>query len=233
MTQPPGTGDRQISQLVALPDKPRVWTESEVVEAFTRKGKCVVTFLGFGELGYENIAKVRAIAEQELRQHAPHTTLVNTGTLITVGFQRGIADVYHIAKRLGFSTTGIHPSVALTSPKVHALSPFVDEVFFVCDDTWGGVLEHTATLSPTLRTLITVSHEVIAIGGGKYTQEEIQACLTHKKPVRFYAAEMHHATSRDWARTSGVELGDFHGAAYHAWKAADTKDGMASVCRQP
>jgi hypothetical protein len=203
--------------LVTLPENPRLWTAREVVEVFNRKAKHVITFLGFGELGYEDEAELFRITEGELANYSSNGTIVNTGTLITIGFRRGIADVYEAAKDRGFATTGIHPSMALDSPKTHALSPFVDEVFFVVDDTWGGLLQKTTTPSPTLDTLIAVSDEVVVIGGGKHTAEEMAAFLMYKKPLRFYAMDMHHATSRKWTQSSGVDVGDFRGAAYYAW----------------
>jgi hypothetical protein len=187
------------------------------VALFSQKRKQVITFLGFGELGYENEDELVSITERELQSYSPEETIVNTGTLITVSFRRGIVDVYEIAKQMGFATTGIHPSVALHSPKAHALSPFVDEVFFVADESWGGIEHLTAAPSPTLSALIAVSNEVIVIGGGKHTAEEMQAFLMFNKPLRFYAADMHHATSREWTKSSKVNIGDFRGAAYHAW----------------
>jgi hypothetical protein len=206
-----------IHEVVALPASPRLWTEDELVDVFRRSGKHVLTFLGFGELGYEDEAELNRIVVSELSRHAPESTIVNTGTLVTLGFRRGIADVYACAKRMGFATTGIHPSIALSSSKKHALSSWVDEVFFVPDDTWGGLLQESTTPSPTLRTLIAVTHEVVVIGGGKHTAEEMEAFSRSDKQPRFYAIDMHHATSRTWARSSGVDIGDFRGAAYRAW----------------
>ena len=75
----------------------------------------------------------------------------DAGTLITEGFRHGIADVYQYASESGFTTTGIHPSVALHYPKRHYLSPFVDQVFFVSDETWGGWLDQAGQRSPTPR----------------------------------------------------------------------------------
>jgi hypothetical protein len=208
-----------IDDVVALPASPRLWSEHELVEVFRRSGKHVLTFLGFGELGYEDESELYRITVGELSRYAPQSTIVNTGTLVTLGFQRGIADVYECARRMGFMTTGIHPSIALNSPKKHALSPWVDEVFFVVDDTWGGLMHESMTPSPTLRTLIAVTHEVVVIGGGKHTAEEMEAFSRSDKRPRFYAMDMHHATSRQWAGSSGVDIGDFRGAAYRAWVA--------------
>jgi hypothetical protein len=203
----------------ALSRTARLWDERELLDVFRSTGKHVLTFLGFGELGYENEREFHATVARELASYAPANTIVNTGTLVTVGFRRGIADVYELAKRMGFNTTGVHPSIALTSSKQHSLSGCVDEVYFVRDETWGGFLRDGATPSPTLRALIAVTHEVVVIGGGKHTAEEMRGFTDCDKGVRFYAMDMHHATSRGWASESGVDVGDFRGAAYHAWMA--------------
>src|SRR5262245_41680389 len=85
---------QRIHDAVALPKNPRLWTEQEVVEVFKRTGKHVLTFLGFGELGYEDEPELLRITARELAHCDPNRTIVNTGTLITVGFRRGIVDVY-------------------------------------------------------------------------------------------------------------------------------------------
>jgi hypothetical protein len=201
----------------ALPRDARLWDERGLLDVFRSTGKHVLTFLGFGELGYEDEREFHTTVARELATYAPANTIVNTGTLVTVGFRRGIADVYELAKRMGFSTTGVHPSIALSSPKRHALSGWVDEVYFVRDESWGGLLRETAAPSPTLRALIAVTHDVVVIGGGKHTAEEMQAFSSCEKQPRFYPMDMHHATSRGWASESGIDVGDFRGAAYHAW----------------
>lgn len=203
--------------LVALPEHPRLLTDADVVALFREKRKRVVTFLGFGELGYEDDEELRRLCERELRRHAPDDTIINTGTLVTLGFRRGIADVYEIARRMRFATTGIHPSVSLRSEKPHALSMFVDETFFVEDDSWGGLQSLNATPSPTLRALLAISDEVVVMGGGKHTAQELQAFLQNRTPVRFHALDMHHSTSEAWVRQTDADVGDFRGAAYHAW----------------
>src|SRR5271165_2424309 len=85
-----------------LPADPPIYESREIGEILRRKAKRVVTFLGFGELGYEDEARMRDIARGEMERHAPERTIVNTSTLITNGFRHGIADVYGIAKWRGF-----------------------------------------------------------------------------------------------------------------------------------
>jgi hypothetical protein len=194
-----------------------VCSSEAIVTAIRGWHKYVVTFLGFGELGYEDSVALEAAIRDELRRHCPDQVIVNTGTLITEGFNRGIADVYEYARDSGFTTTGIHPSVALCYPKRHYLSPFVDHVFFVYDETWGGWLENVGQRSPTLETLMAVTDEVVVIGGGKHTAEEMQAFLDSNRPVRFYAAEMNHRVAREWFAGQGEPDVDYRGAAWRLW----------------
>jgi hypothetical protein len=204
--------------VVGLPAHPRLWTPHGVATRWRCRGKRVLTFLGFGELGYQDERALVALIRQELSRHSPANTVVNTGTLITLGFRRGIADVYPVAKQMMFDTTGIFPSIALDSPKRHALSAFVDEPLFIADGTWGGLLPLTGEPSQTLSALLAASDEVVAIGGGKHTAQELLAFLSNKTPVRFYPLDMHHATTREWVKRSQADVRDYRGAAYHAWQ---------------
>jgi hypothetical protein len=187
-----------------------------VVAAVRDRGKRVVTFAGFGELGYQDEPSLLELCRMELGRYAPESTLVNTGTLITAGFRPGIALAYGVARELGFETSGIHPSVALGGGD-HSLSADVDRVYFVADDSWGGLLPD-GTPSPTLQALLAATDELIAIGGGEHTAQEIAAFLERDKRVRFHPAEMHHDTSRAWFSRRGVSIRDFAGAAQRAWQ---------------
>lgn len=192
---------------------------SDVEHAVRGLGKRVVTFLGFGELGYEHPGEFRAAVRGELSRHDPAHVIVNTGTLITRGFHAGVAEVYPIAQQLGFTTSGIHPSVALNEPARHQLPAGVDHVYFVRDDTWGGYLPDRRR-SPTLETLLRVTHEVAVIGGGKHTAEEMLEFLRCGTPVRFYPADMHHRMAIQWYAARGEPVPDFRGDAYACWMRA-------------
>ncbi len=204
-----------FSQRCPLPPSPKVWKVETLVREFCKKKKKVITFIGFGELGYDDAGVFNRIVENELGRCDPQRDIVNTGTLITAGFENGITDVYQIAKRRGFITTGVHPSIALKSRSSYFLSAFVDQPYFVWDKTWGGYTEE-GTLKPsaTLRTLLSISDDVIAIGGGKYTAQEINAFKDHGKRVKYYAAEMNHHISDKWASERGEKIKDFRGEAF-------------------
>lgn len=201
-----------------LPERPRVFQSADLISELERRDKDLVTFLGFGELGYEDVEAMRALVRQELGNHSRDRTVVNTGTIITTGFHTGIAEVYREAKAMGFETTGIHPSVALRDRSRYRLSPFVDETFFVEDDSWGGYLAGSREPSPTLRVLVAVSAEVLAIGGGRHTADELSEFLRQEVPVRFFEAEMNHGVAVWWYRTRGVVNIDFRGEARQLWQ---------------
>lgn len=188
-----------------------------VVSAVRALGKTVVTFGGFGELGYDDEAQVLERCSVELGRHDPARTIVATGTLVTEGFRTGIAMVYALAKTRGFSTAGIHPSVALHHPKRHAIAPGVDQVFMVEDATWGGA-DDAGRPSNTLQVLLAVSDEFIVFGGGLHTAHELLAFLKAGKSVRFHDAPMHRATTERWCRDSGARIGDYRGAAFQVWR---------------
>jgi len=132
--------------LVPLPERARLYGDVELVSALRRRSKFFVTFLGFGELGYQDENAMRSIVLRDLETRSRADTIVNSGTLITAGFHPGIAEVYREARAMGFATTGIHPSIALRDPSRHGLSPYVDEAFFVEDDSWGGYRPGTCEL---------------------------------------------------------------------------------------
>jgi hypothetical protein len=200
-----------------------ILTPEALTRVFAAFGRRVVTFAGFGELGYQDEAAFDAIVRAELDRFDPPSTIVNTGTLITRGFQLGVAAVYPIARARGFLTTGVHPSVALAHAREHALSPAVERIYFVEDTTWGGYLENTETLSNTLTALLAISSELVAIGGGDHTAQEVAAFMARGKAVRFIPAEMHHATTRRWSQRAGVVIDGYEGAAQRAWARVVTR----------
>ena len=115
----------------------RVSSPQEIAAFFRGLGKHVVSFAGFGELGYEEKGVVPRIAREVLAPWPPGRVIVCCGTLLRVGGESGIAAVYEVARALGMETAGIHPSVALGFAETHRLSPFCDRAHWVHDDTWG------------------------------------------------------------------------------------------------
>lgn len=199
---------------------PRQWPTQPagvITQFFNSLGKHVIYFAGYGELGYEDETCVRRVALQVLAEWSPTQVIVHAGTLLRRGGHDGIAQIYLIARELGFETTGIHPSVARAFAATHRVSPHCDHVFFVADNTWGGFLANSEHLSPTLQLHLAVSQEMIAIGGGKHTADEIKAFVANGKPVRYFPAEMNHQFTRQWAQSAGVQIENLCGAAYQTW----------------
>jgi hypothetical protein len=180
-------------------------------------GKRVVTFLGFGELGYENQDEVAEILNRELDDLDPRRDLVATGTLLREGGLDGIAVVYEHAKQRRLMTIGIHPSVALGHAQTHRVSPHVDVPFYVEDRTWGGFLPGTSEPSPTLRALLLVSDVCVVVGGGKHAADEMRAFVGEGVPTRYHVAQLNHAFARRWSETSGQDLESLDGAAHRVW----------------
>lgn len=199
---------------------PRLWKVQEassILRFIKSLHKRVIYFAGYGELGYEEEGVVRSVALHVLSEWPADEVLVHSGTLMRLGGQDGIAEVYRVARELGIETTGIHPSISMEFADTHRVSPDCDHVFFVEDKTWGGFLDGCGQLSPTLELHLKVSDELVVIGGGKHAADELQAFLDSGKPVRYFPAEMNYATTLQWTKGAGVTMADFQGAARSVW----------------
>lgn len=199
---------------------PRLWkveAASSIRRFIASLNKHVIYFAGYGELGYEEEGSVRSVALQVLSEWVTDKVLVHSGTLMRLGGQDGIAEVYRVARELGIETTGIHPSISMEFADTHRVSPDCDHVFFVEDKTWGGFLDDCGQLSPTLDLHLKVSDELIVIGGGKHAADELRAFINCGKPARYYPADMNYATTLQWAKGAGLTIADFRGAARSVW----------------
>ncbi|MEM0967818.1 MAG: hypothetical protein AAF191_10810 [Verrucomicrobiota bacterium] len=166
--------------------KVRVSSVDEVKAYFASRGKFVLTFAGFSGAGYENPQRLRKIAESAFGAFPVETTIINAGATT-----EGIGAVYDWAKEWGFETAGIVSTCVLEYGPL--INPAVDEILYVRDDKWGGFLENGAgarQLSPTSEAMVSVSDEMIAVGGGVITCDELTDMVHRGKPVRFYRAQM-------------------------------------------
>jgi hypothetical protein len=143
---------------------------------------------------------------------------VASKTIVNIGATpEGIGAVYELAKRKGFITTGI---VSTQAKKYNvALSPCVDYVFYVHDDTWGGFLRGSDRLSPTSSAMVENSDVLIGIGGGEVGRDELLAAKHSGKEVRFIPADMNHQKALEKAQKKGLPAPtSFDGAAGEAFK---------------
>jgi hypothetical protein len=125
----------------------------------------------------------------------------------------GIGAVYEAAKEMGFSTTGI---VSTQAKRYQArLSPFVDNVFYIEDKTWGGFMQKTQDLSPVSRAMVQASNIIVGIGGGEVARDEMISARRRGKKVIYIPAEMNHHISIEKAHKKKIPVPtDFKGAAY-------------------
>jgi hypothetical protein len=180
----------------------------EEIRAFFKGKKMrVLTFLGYSGAEYENKAVMLEQATRILDQFDPRKTIVNIGAT-----PDGIGAVYEAAKRKGFLTAGIVSTQAKENNV--KLSPCVDVVFYVRDATWGGFTPGTERLSPTSTAVIENSDEIVAIGGGEVTRDELIAAKRSGKRVQFIPADMNHQIAREKAlKKRQPPPTDFRGAA--------------------
>ena len=173
---------------------------------FQKRNLTVVTFLGYSAADYEDKAAMLKRAEGGPSGLDPARTIVNIGATID-----GIGAVYAMAKEKGFETVGIVSSQARVSNAT--LAPCAGTVFFVEDESWGGMLTGTNTLSPTSTTLVSVSDRIVAIGGGDVARDEFNAARRLGKKTEFFPADMNHEIARARAaRNKQPPPTDFRGA---------------------
>jgi len=198
--------DRKVN---AMPD--------EVKQFFARQDKTVITFMGYSGAGYEDADKMIEEARNVLSVHSPQKTIVNIGAT-----DSGIGAVYVVAKKMGFQTTGI---VSTQARKYAAqISPHVDKTFYVSDETWGGFIENTTTLSPTSEAMVQCSDVIISIGGGAVSRDEMTVAKRLGKTVKYIPADLNHKAAIAKARKNGLPIPtDFRGEAFEVGKAINSE----------
>lgn len=194
----------QVTMEVVAPEDVQTFFES--------KGLTVVTFLGYSGAEYEHPEELLEQGIKALRSLDRKTTVVNIGATA-----EGIGALYPEAKRLGFRTSGIVSTQA--QEHAAALSPCLDYLFFVRDETWGGLLPDGKSLSPTSTAIVTASHSLIAIGGGDVARDEWWAAKRLGKQVKFIPADMNHRLAREKAAKKGQpEPKSFRGSLHDSFR---------------
>jgi hypothetical protein len=195
------------------PRSVREASPADIRAFFGSQGKTVVTFLGYSGADYEDRTAMLAQARRVLEPLDPSKVIVNIGATID-----GIGAVYEIAKARGFTTTGIVSTQARDTKAT--LSPCVDHVFFVRDETWGGLLPGQKSLSPTSSAMVDVTTGMVAIGGGDVARDELMAARAAGKSVQFIPSDMNHKIALERAKRRGEPVPtDFRGAARTAFGA--------------
>jgi hypothetical protein len=185
-------------------------TLEDARQFFERQGKTVLTFFGYS-VDYEDEPGMLDIAREVLTQFAPDATLINVGAT-----EGGLGAVYPLAKSLGFTTTGIVSTQALSNPEW--ISEAVDYVCFIADESWGGKLS-SGELSPTSQAMVMCSDVLSGIGGGPISRDEMLAGKAMGKPVVFHPAEISQTYAIRRAKARGLpEPTAFWGEAHEAFE---------------
>lgn len=185
-------------------------TPDAVRLALAAGGKRVVFISGYSALGYEHEQAMLEQARRVLDRFSPDDTLICLGATAD-----GVGAVYALAKARGFETAGIVSSQAREAGVT--FSPYVDRVFVVADEHWGGRVGHGGELSPTSRAIVDSADLIVAIGGGDITRDEFLAAHEAGRAVEFIPAEMNHSRSRRSAEAAGrPPPTDFRGSAHLA-----------------
>jgi len=190
-------------------ERPTAKRIAEVVDFFEKQQKAILTFAGYSGAEYEKPDHLKTIVTNILNERDPKTTIINIGVT-----PDGIGIVYHWAKEMGFQTTGVVSSKALEYES--AISAHVDHPFFIEDNAWGGYIEPgNPKLTPTSEVMVKVSDEMIAIGGGNVTRDELQEMQKRGKTIQFFPAEMNRARAIEKAKKKHLpEPTSFDGAAH-------------------
>ncbi|MBK8501020.1 MAG: hypothetical protein IPL46_01800 [Saprospiraceae bacterium] len=169
------------------------------------KNKKILTFMGFSGSGYEREDFIVDTVTRLLEMYDPQQYIINAGATTD-----GIGLVYGLAKKLGFTTTGV---VSTQANEYQAeISSDADQVYLIKDETWGGLIEGTDQLSPTSRVMVEVSDIIYALGGGGVTRDEYIKAQEAGKEVHFIPAEMNHAKAIEKAKKKNQEIpADFRG----------------------
>ena len=157
----------------------------EAIDYFKENHPNVLTFVGFFAAGYEDLDSFSRIVTELLKPLPRDVWVINAGAT-----PEGIGGVYPIAKDLGFTTSGIISTVAMDYEIT--LSSSVDEVIYVPDKLWGGLLPESSLLSPTSEAMVSVSKRLVGIGGGEIARDELLAARTREIQVDFWALDMQH-----------------------------------------
>lgn len=168
----------------------------EIKAKYAALGKRVHSLFGYSKLDYQNKEKVREQLLRELGSLDPKTTLINIGVT-----PEGMGFAYELAKSMGFETAGLVSTKFLE--RNGRYSDFVDHIFVVKDQYWGGYIPGTKTMTPTTKLFVEISDSMSAFGGGEITRDTLFEMSKTGRHAKYTPAEMNHEIARRSAREAG------------------------------
>jgi hypothetical protein len=161
-------------------------TADEIIKLIKLKEKKIFTLFGYSVLGYESKEEMLRVAEEELSKLSRDEWVIAIGAT-----EEGIGACYEIAKKLSFETIGIVSTQALSySGK---FSDFVDMIYIVNDELWGGYIPGTKKIAETTKVFLSVSDYILALGGGSNTAVTLTVANEISLPFTYIPFDMNHA----------------------------------------
>jgi len=164
---------------------------SALAEYKARLGRKILMLMGYADAGYQDLPAVLTQVSEVLAALDSDDWIICSGATAC-----GIGAAYHTARQAGFHTLGIVSSLALSNNET--LSDYVDDVFFIEDQVWGG-RNQDGLLSPTSKAIVALCDEVLAFGGNVITRDELLAAHEIGKPVRYIPADRNHQRAQQAA----------------------------------
>lgn len=176
----------------------------EIIELIKGLNKKVYTLFGYSALGYEDDFLLEKTVRSDLENLSRDEYVINIGAT-----EEGIGRMYSVAKELGFKTIGVVSTQALSYSG--RFSDYVDSIYIVNDDYWGGLIPGTGKLSETTKAFLGISTFISAYGGGKNTAITLQ--FAKELGINFTLKEfdMNHELAD---KVSGGKITDYRGEAY-------------------
>ncbi len=175
-----GINDDETSQFATEPMK-----ADEAILLIKESNKKIFTLFGYSALGYERVDDIGVKIKEELMTLNKEEWIINIGAT-----EEGIGFAYAIAKELGFTTMGVVSTQALSYSG--RFSPYVDRIYIINDDFWGGFIPGTKKLADTTKVFLGVSDTISAYGGGENTAITLHEASILSIPIRFTEADMNH-----------------------------------------
>ncbi|MFZ4713817.1 MAG: hypothetical protein ACOYL6_08910 [Bacteriovoracaceae bacterium] len=164
----------------------------EVISDYRQTGKTVVTFIGHSGQGYQDWD----LFEKNILEFLDKNFYKESETIINIGVtEDGIGKAYNLIKRLNlkYETRGIVSSLALNYINEAERKNFVDKIFVIKDESWGGYTDQSKhLLSKTSKAMVDVSHVVVGLGGGDVGLAELTESRRNGKNVLFYIMDINH-----------------------------------------
>lgn len=161
----------------------------EIIKMIAKKDKKVYTLFGYSALGYQNKGDLLENIRKELSEISAEEYIVCIGAT-----EEGIGSAYKVAKDLGFETIGVVSTQALSySGK---FSDFVDMIYIVNDDLWGGFVPFTNKLAETTKVFLSISETISAYGGGKNTATTLAEANKLGTKTKFTPMDMNHENAK-------------------------------------